>query len=94
MLIQGRPSASSQSVPPGHPSFRRQRASRACESECDPCLRIISPDSMYERGSIDVGGIYGLHDEPRHLGQPEETEPCDGRLLTTTQYSLPRKEGE
>ncbi|KAF2824524.1 hypothetical protein CC86DRAFT_408598 [Ophiobolus disseminans] len=26
------PSASSQSVPPGHPSFRRQRASRACET--------------------------------------------------------------
>ncbi|KAF1843553.1 cutinase transcription factor 1 alpha [Cucurbitaria berberidis CBS 394.84] len=27
-----RPSATSQSVPPGHPSFRRQRASRACET--------------------------------------------------------------
>ncbi|KAH9868897.1 Cutinase transcription factor 1 alpha [Plenodomus biglobosus] len=26
------PSASSQNVPPGHPSFRRQRASRACET--------------------------------------------------------------
>ncbi|KAL5119163.1 Transcriptional activator of fatty acid utilization [Pleosporales sp. CAS-2024a] len=26
------PSASSHSVPPGHPSFRRQRASRACET--------------------------------------------------------------
>jgi hypothetical protein len=94
MLIQARPSASSQSVPPGHPSFRRQRASRACESECDPCLRSISPDFMYERGSVDVGGIYGQHDEPRHLGQPEETERFDERLLTTTQNSLPRKESE
>ncbi|KAF2850458.1 hypothetical protein T440DRAFT_489679 [Plenodomus tracheiphilus IPT5] len=32
------PSANSQNVPPGHPSFRRQRASRACESESKaPC---------------------------------------------------------
>lgn len=31
-----RPTASSQNVPPGHPSFRRQRASRACESKCLP----------------------------------------------------------
>jgi hypothetical protein len=33
LLTAHSPSALSQSVPPGHPSFRRQRASRACESE-------------------------------------------------------------
>lgn len=31
--------AASASAGPGHPSFRRQRASRACESECNPHLR-------------------------------------------------------
>lgn len=39
-LTADRPSAGSQSVPPGHPSFRRQRASRACESESSISLRV------------------------------------------------------
>jgi hypothetical protein len=32
-LTSSRNSPTSQNVPPGHPSFRRQRASRACESK-------------------------------------------------------------
>jgi hypothetical protein len=49
-----RPSASSQSVPPGHPSFRRQRASRACESESLLQVLRVSPRPGRGRGVIST----------------------------------------
>lgn len=51
---QHSPSASSQSVPPGHPSFRRQRASRACESKCSFTLRVQIVVKRQERGVIST----------------------------------------
>jgi len=61
-----RPSASSQSVPPGHPSFRRQRASRACESESFSKSCASLDVESEARRYIDVV------DEPRHLGRVQD----------------------
>lgn len=57
-----RNSPTAQAVPPGHPSFRRQRASRACESKSAPsacsllCLEKHGRESCGRIASLDCLG--------------------------------------
>ena len=53
-----RNSPTSQAIQPGHPSFRRQRASRACESEFAPssCMLLF----LEKEGRESCGPIASL----------------------------------